>query len=129
MEAANRGAADVEAKSIGLNIVLPKEQQPNRYITLDLCFQFHYFAIRKMHFLLRAKVLVVFPGGFGTLDELFDALTLRRPIECRKYRSFSSDVSIGARSLISNYWPTRARSLTGIWSCLIMRKLLRKPGR
>ena len=78
MEAANRGASDVGAKSIGLNIRLPKEQQPNAYITPELCFQFHYFAIRKLHFLLRAKALVVFPGGFGTLDELFDALTLRQ---------------------------------------------------
>ncbi len=84
MEAANRGAADVDAKSIGLNIVLPKEQQPNRYITPELCFQFHYFALRKMHFLLRAKALVVFPGGFGTLDELFDALTLRQTHRMQK---------------------------------------------
>ena len=78
MEAANRGAHDVGAKSIGLNISLPHEQHPNPYITPELCFQFHYFAIRKLHFLLRAKALVVFPGGFGTLDELFDALTLRQ---------------------------------------------------
>ena len=78
MEAANRGAYDVGAKSVGLNIRLPHEQQPNPYITPDLCFQFHYFAMRKLHFLLRAKALVVFPGGFGTLDELFDALTLRQ---------------------------------------------------
>jgi hypothetical protein len=78
MEAANRGAYDAGAKSIGLNITLPEEQFPNPYITPDLCFQFHYFALRKMHFLLRAKALVVFPGGFGTLDELFDALTFRR---------------------------------------------------
>ena len=76
MEAGNRGAHDVSAKSIGLNIVLPHEQAPNEYITPELCFQFHYFAIRKMHFLLRAKALVAFPGGFGTLDELFEALTL-----------------------------------------------------
>mgnify|MGYP001050121463 CR=1 FL=1 len=76
MEAANRGAADVGAKSIGLNITLPYEQMPNPYITPELCFNFHYFAIRKMHFLLRAKALVVFPGGFGTLDELFETLTL-----------------------------------------------------
>ncbi len=76
MEAANRGAFDVGAKSIGLNITLPREQQPNPYITPELCFQFRYFAIRKMHFLLRAKALVIFPGGFGTLDELFEALTL-----------------------------------------------------
>jgi uncharacterized protein (TIGR00730 family) len=78
MEAANRGAFEVDAKSIGLNIHLPMEQFPNPYITPDLCFQFHYFAVRKFHFLLRAKALVVFPGGFGTLDELFDALALRQ---------------------------------------------------
>lgn len=78
MEAANRGAFDVGQKSIGLNITLPSEQSPNPYITPSLCFQFHYFAMRKMHFLLRAKALVVFPGGFGTIDELFDALTLRQ---------------------------------------------------
>jgi uncharacterized protein (TIGR00730 family) len=76
MEAANRGAHDAGAVSIGLNIVLPFEQAPNRFITPDLSFQFHYFAIRKMHFLIRARGLVVFPGGFGTLDELFETLTL-----------------------------------------------------
>jgi uncharacterized protein (TIGR00730 family) len=76
MEAANRGAWEAGAESIGLNIVLPYEQKPNDYITPELCFQFHYFAIRKMHFLMRAKALVVFPGGFGTLDELFETLTL-----------------------------------------------------
>ncbi len=76
MEAANRGAADVGAKSVGLNITLPHEQKPNPYITPSLCFQFKYFAIRKMHFLLRAKALVAFPGGYGTLDELFETLTL-----------------------------------------------------
>lgn len=76
MEAANRGAADVNAKSIGLNITLPHEQAPNPYITPTLNFQFRYFAVRKMHFLIRAKALVAFPGGFGTLDELFETLTL-----------------------------------------------------
>jgi len=76
MEAANRGADDVKAKSIGLNITLFHEQRPNPYITPELCFQFRYFAIRKMHFLIRAKALVAFPGGFGTLDELFETLTL-----------------------------------------------------
>ncbi|MRI58938.1 MAG: cytochrome D ubiquinol oxidase subunit II [Epsilonproteobacteria bacterium] len=76
MEAANRGAFDVGAKSIGLNIQLPHEQFPNPYITPELCFQFHYFAIRKLHFLHRAVALVIFPGGFGTLDELFETLTL-----------------------------------------------------
>jgi uncharacterized protein (TIGR00730 family) len=76
MEAANRGAHDVGGRSIGLNIILPHEQYPNPYITPELCFQFHYFALRKMHFLMRAKALVAFPGGYGTLDELFETLTL-----------------------------------------------------
>ncbi|MRI83139.1 MAG: TIGR00730 family Rossman fold protein [Nitratiruptor sp.] len=76
MEAANRGAFDVGAKSVGLNISLPHEQFPNPYITPELCFQFYYFAIRKLHFLHRACAMVVFPGGYGTLDELFEALTL-----------------------------------------------------
>jgi len=78
MEAANRGAYDVGAKSVGLNIRLPTEQQPNPFITPELCFQFHYFAMRKFHFLIRAKALVAFPGGFGTLDELFETLALRQ---------------------------------------------------
>ncbi len=87
MEAGNRGAFEVGGKSIGLNIVLPHEQAPNPYITPELCFQFHYFALRKMHFLMRSIALVCFPGGFGTLDELFETMTLvqtgksrRRPI-------------------------------------------------
>lgn len=78
MEAANRGAFDVGCKSIGLNIRLPSEQHPNPFITPELCFQFRYFAIRKFHFILRAAGVVLFPGGFGTLDELFEALTLRQ---------------------------------------------------
>ena len=87
MEAGNRGAFDVGGKSIGLNIVLQHEQAPNPYITPELCFQFHYFGLRKMHFLMRSVALVCFPGGFGTLDEMFEALTLiqtgksrRRPV-------------------------------------------------
>lgn len=76
MEAGNRGAIDAGGVSIGLNIVLPHEQAPNEYVTPDLCFNFHYFAVRKMHFLLRAKAIAVFPGGFGTFDELFETLTL-----------------------------------------------------
>ena len=76
MEAANRGAFEVGAKSMGLNITLPFEQEPNSFISPELCFEFKYFAIRKMHFLMRAKAMVAFPGGFGTMDELFEALTL-----------------------------------------------------
>lgn len=76
MEAGNRGAEEAGGVSIGLNIVLPHEQAPNEYVTPDLAFNFHYFAIRKMHFLMRASAIAVFPGGFGTLDELFESLTL-----------------------------------------------------
>ena len=83
MEAANRGAYDVGAKTIGLNINLPHEQYPNPYITPDLCFRFHYFALRKLHFLLRTRALVAFPGGYGTFDELFETLTL---IQTRKIK-------------------------------------------
>ena len=81
MEAANRGAHDVGGKSVGLNIVLPFEQTPNPYITQELSFRFHYFALRKMHFTMRAKALVAFPGGYGTMDELFETLTL---VQCKK---------------------------------------------
>jgi len=83
MEAANRGAHDVGGKTIGLNITLPHEQYPNPYVTPELCFRFHYFALRKMHFMMRARALVAFPGGFGTFDELFETLTL---IQTRKIK-------------------------------------------
>ena len=83
MEAANRGAHDAGQETVGLNITLPHEQYPNPYITPDLCFRFHYFALRKMHFMMRAKALVAFPGGYGTLDELFETLTL---IQTRKIK-------------------------------------------
>ena len=76
MEAANRGASESDDVSIGLNISLPREQAPNAYITPEFCFRFHYFALRKMHFMLRARAIVVFPGGFGSFDELFEVLTL-----------------------------------------------------
>jgi uncharacterized protein (TIGR00730 family) len=84
MEAGNRGAYECEGKSIGLNIVLPHEQSPNPYITPQLCFQFHYFALRKMHFLMRSIALVCFPGGFGTLDELFEVMTLQQTGKVRR---------------------------------------------
>ncbi len=83
MEAANRGAMDAGAPSVALNISLPHEQKPNPYVTPELCFQFHYFALRKMHFAMRAKALIAFPGGFGTLDELFEMLTL---VQTRKVK-------------------------------------------
>ena len=83
MEAANRGAHDAGGKSVGLCIALPHEEKPNPYVTPELCFRFHYFALRKMHFMMRAVALVAFPGGFGTLDELFETLTL---VQCRKVR-------------------------------------------
>ncbi len=76
MEAGNRGAAEIGAPSIGLNIVLPHEQAPNRFVTPELCFNFHYFAVRKIHFLMRARAVAIFPGGFGTLDEFFETVTL-----------------------------------------------------
>jgi uncharacterized protein (TIGR00730 family) len=95
MEAANRGAYDVGSKSIGLNIKLPHEQYPNPYITPELCFRFHYFALRKMHFLLRTRAMVVFPGGFGTFDELFETLTL---VQTRKIEPIPI-VLVG-----KNYW-------------------------
>ncbi|MFT3664473.1 TIGR00730 family Rossman fold protein [Piscinibacter sp.] len=84
MEAGNRGAHEAGGKSIGLNIVLPHEQAPNPYITPELCFQFHYFALRKMHFVMRSIALVCFPGGFGTLDELFETMTLTQTGKSRK---------------------------------------------
>lgn len=95
MEAANRGSFDVGAKSIGLNITLPHPQYPNPYITPALCFRFHYFALRKLHFLLRARALVAFPGGYGTLDEVFEALAL---VQTRKIQPFPI-VLVGER-----YW-------------------------
>jgi len=87
MEAANRGASEAGGISVGLNIALPHEQTPNPYITPELSFKFHYFALRKMHFMMRAKALVAFPGGFGTMDELFETLTL---VQCKKAKPVPS---------------------------------------
>ena len=84
MEAGNLGAHDAGGVSIGLNIVLPHEQAPNAYVTPDLCFNFHYFAIRKMHFLMRARAIAIFPGGFGTMDEMFESLTLMQTGRMKK---------------------------------------------
>jgi len=105
MEAANRGAFEIGAKSIGMNITLPFEQEPNPYISPELCFQFHYFAVRKMHFLLRAKALVVFPGGYGTLDELFEGLTLIQtkkvePTPCFDEADVNADSSLDIADLV-----------------------------
>jgi uncharacterized protein (TIGR00730 family) len=93
MEAGNRGAIDAGGKSIGLNIVLPHEQAPNEFVTPELCFNFHYFAIRKMHFLMRAQAICCFPGGFGTLDEMFESLTLIQTgrMECVPFLLFGRD--------------------------------------
>src|SRR3712207_9508249 len=101
MEAANRGACDVGAESIGLNIVLPHEQLPNPYVTPSLSFQFHYFALRKMHFLLRARAVAVFPGGFGTFDEAFELLTLVQTGKVKPIRSDERRVGKECRSR----WP------------------------
>ena len=95
MEAANRGAFEAGGLSIGLNIDLPREQPPNRYITPDLCLRFRYFALRKLHFLLRARAMVAFPGGYGTFDEVFETLTL---VQCGKIRALPI-VLVGER-----YW-------------------------
>ena len=84
MEAANRGASEAGAPTVGLNIALPHEQSANPYVSPELNFKFHYFALRKMHFMMRAKALLAFPGGFGTLDELFEVITL---VQCKKVKA------------------------------------------
>ena len=103
MEAANRGAADAGAPSIGFNITLPREQEPNAYSTPELTFRFHYFAMRKMHLAMRANALVVLPGGFGTFDELFEILNLRSPAKRRRCRSCFSITLTGTASSISTH--------------------------
>jgi uncharacterized protein (TIGR00730 family) len=112
MEAANRGAFEVGAKSIGLNITLPFEQEPNSFISPELCFEFKYFAIRKMHFLMRAKAMVAFPGGFGTMDELFEALTL---IQTRRMQPIPV-VLFGRASSTGSCSSKKARSRRRTWT-------------
>jgi len=137
MEAANRGAHDADAPSIGYNITLPREQEPNPYSTPDLTFRFHYFAMRKMHFAMRAAALVVFPGGFGTMDELFELLTLRQTGKMTKplpvvlfdskfwntavnFRHFAAERLINERDLDLF---TFADTPQGAWDALLKRGL------
>ena len=132
MEAANRGAADVGAPSIGFNISLPHEQGPNPYSTPELTFRFHYFAMRKMHLAMRANALVVFPGGFGTFDELFEILTLRQtqkapPIPVvlfdegfwRKVIGFEALADYGLIAPGDLELFSFAEDAEGIWACLL----------
>ena len=109
MEAANRGAHNADAESIGLSIVLPHEQAPNRYVTPKLSLNFHYFAIRKMHFLIRAEALACFPGGFGTLDELFEGLTLIQTQKIQKIPVLLLVKHGGGALLISRPWSRRGQ--------------------
>ena len=110
MEAGNRGADDVGAPSIGLNIVLPHEQAPNAYVTPELCFNFHYFAIRKMHFVMRAKAVAVFPGGFGTMDEFFETLTLIQTGRMERVPVILFGKEFWKRAIDLDFSPNRARS-------------------
>lgn len=136
MEAANRGATDVGAPSIGLNITLPHEQEPNAYSTPDLTFRFHYFAMRKMHLAMRANALVVFPGGFGTLDELFEILTLRQsdkspPIPIvlfdeaywRRIINFEALIEAGMVAADDMKLFRFAETAEEVWACLAARGL------
>jgi len=118
MEAGNRGAVDAGGKSISLNIVLPHEQAPNEYATPELCFNFHYFATRKIHFLIRATAITVFPGGFGTLDELFETLTLVHSLARNS----------GAPSSTGKHWQTPAPSQPKTSNSSALPKQPRKPG-
>ena len=139
MEAANRGAADAGAPNIGFNITLPHEQYPNPYTTPDLTFRFHYFAMRKMHLAMRANALVIFPGGFGTLDELFELLTLRQTDKSPRipvvlfdeayWRSIINFEALLAHDMIASQDLELfgfAKTAEEIWACLLSRGL--KPG-
>jgi len=129
METANRGACDAGVESIGLNMVLPFEQKPNEYVTPGLCFQFHYFAIRKMHFLMRARALVVFPGGYGTLDELFETLTLIQTKKSDRFRCSFLERPSGNTSSISRRWWKKRRSPRKTSICSHMWRRRKRPGR
>ncbi len=136
MEAANRGALDVGAPSIGFNITLPHEQEPNSYSTPELTFRFHYFAMRKMHLAMRANALVIFPGGFGTMDEMFEILTLRQTDKAPRIPIVLFDEAYW-RSILNfdrllEYGMIDARDLKlfgfaedaeGVWDCLLKRGL------
>jgi uncharacterized protein (TIGR00730 family) len=129
MEAGNRGAYEVGGKSIGLNIVLPHEQAPNAYITPELCFQFHYFALRKMHFLMRSIALVCFPGGFGTLDELFETMTLVQTGKSRRGPSCCSGASSGAADQLRPPGGHRHDQPRRPGSCSASSRPPKRPGR
>ena len=128
MEAANRGAAEAGAISIGHNIVLPHEQAPNPWITPELCFQFHYFALRKMHLMTRAKALIVFPGGFGTFDELFEILCLIQTGKSRPMPVLLFDRAYWGASSASRRWPRRGSSTRATWACSNSSRRPRRPG-
>ena len=141
MEAANRGASDAGAESIGLNIVLPHEQAPNPYVTPYLSFQFHYFALRKMHFLMRARAVAVFPGGFGTFDEMFELLTLiqtgkMKPIPVLlfgkefwtrivDFEALAAEGTISRQDLDLIHWCETAEDA---WSCIADFYKIKPPG-
>ena len=129
MEAANRGAFDIGAKSIGLNISLPHEQYPNPYVTPELCFSFHYFALRKLHFLLRAKALVAFPGGYGTFDELFEVLDSGAdPQNQTDPRRIGGSNPIGVARSTWTSSSTKVSSIPRIGTCSGSPKRRRKSG-
>jgi uncharacterized protein (TIGR00730 family) len=129
MEAANRGAMEAGAPSIGFNIGLPHEQEPNGYTTPDLTFLFHYFAVRKLHFAMRANALVVFPGGFGTLDELFEVLTLVQTSKMRRVPIVLVDRSYWSSVIDFETLVRHGASLAPIWNILLRRRRRRRLAR
>jgi len=128
MEAANRGAHELGAATVGLNIALPHEQSANPYVTPSLSFKFHYFALRKMHFMMRAKALAAFPGGFGTLDELFEVITLVQTGKASRFRSCCSAPTTGSGCSTSTCCWRPARSRPRTWTCSPMWTRRRTPG-